>query len=113
MAVNFQLYFQRFGKLISTDNDFDAGEKLIRRPNIHQGTHLHKCIVDYTTLRNAEGSVGETCHKDGKDTTENFNNHNLGAVILVVTARKYAIKSVAFSNRDSSHPELTATIDKL
>lgn len=52
--VQCRSFFQRFARLTGTKNDEDAGEKAIRRPNIHQALHVPQTLKDYATLRNTE-----------------------------------------------------------
>ncbi|KAI5789162.1 hypothetical protein EDC01DRAFT_629963 [Geopyxis carbonaria] len=111
--LNYRRYFQRFAKLMGSPKQEDAGEKKIRRPNIHQGIHVDKYLQDYCTMMNCEVSVNETKHKECKSKAARANKVHVDKQIMIDSARKEAVRSVVNGDRINTHSEISSIYEYL
>ncbi|KAI5797958.1 hypothetical protein DFH27DRAFT_611888 [Peziza echinospora] len=112
-TLEFRAFFQRFVKLTGTAKDEDAGEKQLRRPNVHQAVHLAGNLLDYATMRNVEVSIGETKHKQLKEKAQRSNKSHVDKQLILDTSRKEALRAVInriYVCRDRGE-ELTSGLD--
>jgi hypothetical protein len=111
--LQFRKYLQRFVKLTGTLKDEAAGDKMTKRPNMHQAMHVAKYLNDYATMKNCDVSLGETKHRQLKDKAQHANKINVDKQIMLDVARKEAIRIVANGDRADTHPEISQSFKAL
>jgi hypothetical protein len=111
--LSFRIYLQRFVKLTGTLKDEAAGDKLTKRPNMHQALHVAKYLEDYATTVNCDVSLGEAKHRHLKDKAQHANKVSVDKQIMLDVARKDAIRTVLNGDRRDTHPDISDTYDIL
>jgi hypothetical protein len=111
--ILFRQYLQRFVKLTGTLKDEAAGDKMTKRPNMHQAMHVSKYLGDYATTKNCDVSRGETKHRQLKDKAQHANKVHVDKQIMLDIARKEAIRMIATEDRLDTHPEISTIFQTL